>query len=343
MEASSDASGDWVVDSTIPADAVPCTQPNPTSDCRDGWCRVLAGCFNMGSPEAEWGRGLNTENIIAVTLTYPFIIQQFELTQAQWASLGMPNRAGVEDGGTAADCLGATCPASRMTWFEAVQFTNMLSEKDGRSRCYDLVNCRGEGPDNVLICDSVTSTSTSPYECDGYRLPTEAEWEYAVRAGTSSAYYSGDNKSFGIQGDCNYDPNLDKIGWYCWNSVVDGSAVLPTHAVGRKQPNSLGLYDMSGNAYEFTGDPFHGRYTRSSINPWQPLTLSETDVTSRGGASYLWASMARSADRFPYGREWHDYGQGFRIVRTIKTAEVWQTPPLPIVVPTDGGFDAGAE
>lgn len=316
----------------------PCVHPGVTMECRDGWCRIPAGCYRMGSPPDEWGRGFNTEDIIEVTLTRPFIIQQFELTQEQWTSLGLPNKAGWFDGGPGnsfGDCVSGDCPASTMTWYEAAQFANALSSKDGRPTCYQLGSCLKDDA-GAFVCGSVAVSAKSVYDCSGYRLPTEAEWEYAARAGTTSAFYNGPITPFAVQGDCNYDKNLDEIAWYCWNS--DASI---THPVGTKKTNGWGLYDMAGNAYEYTNDPFHGRYTRSQVDPWQ-LMPSPSDPVVRGGAAHLWASLARSADR-NYGpccvgqQAAHTYG--FRLVRTLELNENWNVPVLPIPR-RDAGPDA---
>jgi formylglycine-generating enzyme required for sulfatase activity len=316
-------SSDGPSSEAMPSDAA-CVTPIVEKKCSDGWCQVPPGCYRMGSPTDEWGRGENTEDIIEVTLTHSFIIQQHEVVQAEWIALGMSNRAGWFDGGPGnsfGDCVAPNCPASTMTWYEAADYSNRLSTADGRAPCYKLTGC-GLSDAGTVTCSGIGITAGTVYDCTGYRLPTEAEWEYAARAGTTTAFYSGAITPFGVQGDCNYDKNLDPIGWYCWNS--DAS----THPVGLKQPNAWGLYDMAGNAYEMANDPFHGRYTRTASDPWQ-LMPSPNDPVVRGGIAHAWASLARSADRM-YGptddQVAHAYG--FRLVRTLAPNEQWHAPTI---------------
>ena len=151
-----------------------------------------------------------------------------------------------------------------------------------------------------------------------YRLPTEAEWEYAARAGSTTALANGNISVT----DCSYDPNLDAMGWYCGNSDVTyagcyncsswgGPTCAGPHPVGGKQPNDWGLYDMHGNVYEWCQD-WYGSYPTGAVtNPSGPSSGSARVL--RGGSWGNGARICRSANRYYYPGH-RDYGIGFRLV-----------------------------
>jgi formylglycine-generating enzyme required for sulfatase activity len=268
----------------------------------------------MGSPETEWGRALTSEDQATVTLTSSFEMQQHEVTQGEWIAAGLPNPSGLLPDGTG-DCSSPTCPVGNVTWFEALAYANALSRKHDPPlpECYVLTGCTGAAGAG-LACASASSTAPSLYKCDGYRLPTEAEWEYATRAGTRTAFYSGDITVQATTGGgtCYPDEKLEPIAWYCHNS--NGS----THPVAQKAPNAWGLFDLSGNASEWVNDRATGAALPSpSVDPGGDLQPGRGRVT-RGGLFNVWSTLQRSASR-SLTTSWDARGPGlgFRLVRTL--------------------------
>ncbi len=137
-----------------------------------------------------------------------------------------------------------------------------------------------------------------------YRLPTEAEWEYASRAGSREAFTNGAIS----QVKCGLDPNLDKVGWYCGNTKED-----TPQPVAQKEPNAWGLYDMHGNAWEWCQDWYEESYSGSHIDPEGPA--SGASKVFRGGGWGLAARSCRSAFRDHYASDLKCKFLGFRLVR----------------------------
>ncbi len=217
-------------------------------DCSAQMVRIEAGTFVMGSPQDEPCRGLS-EDLHEVTITRPFLMWATEVTMERYEAV-----TGV-DLPTYRSCGEADCPVQDLTWHAAVRFCNRLSRIEGLEECYDI----GEGrriiedidPENDLDVGPPVVWPRGP-GCLGYRLPTEAEWEYAARAGTTTAFYSGGIDPQGcraIGDDCpGVDPALDRVGWYGCN---DDNRL---HPVAHKPPNAWGLHDVLGNAWEWVWD-----------------------------------------------------------------------------------------
>jgi formylglycine-generating enzyme required for sulfatase activity len=274
-------------------------------NCPEGFVLIKAGQFTMGSLPSEQHRG-SDETKHLVEITRDFYLQTTPVTRGQWHHLIGNNPSYFTQGGD-------ECPVESVNWYEALSYLNALSESEGLEPYYRLTGCRGVlgwgcggggyYPDGY-VCYSVESKGL---DCEGYRLPTEAEWEYAARAGSLTAYYSGGN----IKDLSRTDPNLAQIGWYYKNSKNK------VHPVACKEPNAWGLYDMLGNVFEWVWDRYDYYY------PSEPVTDPEGPGTGarrvyRGGSWISKAPRARSAARGWVGPIYRSNVIGFRAARTVK-------------------------
>lgn len=275
----------------------------------------------QGSPESETARNKN-ETQHRVILTRAFEMMKTEVTRQQFEQVMDYNPADYSD-------EERFYPVDRVGWYDAIAFANALSKLKSKTTCFILteIHCRdGSDGDDIDYCKDGGGINKaevelnqvgSVYDCTGYRLPTEAEWEYAARAGTTTEFYAGNITHI----DCSPpDPVLSEIAWYCGNSDIAGDGNYGSQRVCSKAPNNWGLFDMSGNLWEWVWD-WQGEYPHRQVtDPQGPKT--GTHKIQRGGSWRYDAHRARSAYRIRNFPKAVQRVTGFRLVRTINDGKL---------------------
>jgi sulfatase modifying factor 1 len=239
--------------------------------------RVPAGAYQRGQAS---GGDSDERPVHRVTLTRAFELWRTPLTQDEWRQLM---------GNNPSEYQGATRPVERVSWYDAVAWCNALSRATGLDEAYVLQGAKGKPGEEGLEA----GVSWKGLGCGGWRLPTEAEWEYACRAGSTGERYG----------------ELDAVAWHWGNS---GGA---THPVGQKQPNAWGLCDTLGNVWEWCWD-WRGDYPAGAVTDPTGPAEGQSRVY-RGGCFDLDADCVRAAYRSDYDPSFHDVSLGFRPTRSL--------------------------
>ncbi|MBL4633904.1 MAG: formylglycine-generating enzyme family protein [Kofleriaceae bacterium] len=255
---------------------------------------IPAGTFAMGSPDNEPGHD-SSERQHMVTITRPFMMMASELSQGEWRKLITEDPPTIRDDDH---------PVARVSWNDALFYANALSEAKGLVPCYDLSACDGtpgfvgSGATFSYFCPA---TITFEFSCEGYRLPTEAEWEYAARAGDTG---SGDAL-------CDGDRDIDAVS--CRSSGAPGG--YTSNETLEHEPNDWGLYETDGNVGEWVWDKADSYSSADQVDPKGPAGFENR--VYRGGGWTFNARGCRLAHR-NFGRpSCHNDSVGFRLVRTI--------------------------
>lgn len=228
-------------------------------------------------------------------LVSSFYICDHEVTQAEYRAV---------TGNRPSYFKGDNKPVENVSWYDAVEYCNALSLKEGLTPCYTVDKDR-EDPDNTSIYD-VKWTVIWNKSANGYRLPTENEWEFAARGGSSSQgyKYAGSN-------------DIDEVAWY------NGNSGFVSHEVNTKQANELGIYDMSGNVWEWCWDWYGDN--RSNSKDYAGESSGDCRVF-RGGSWNYFANLCSVSGRGDYDPGIGNYGVGFRVVRSGQQERQPQLP-----------------
>jgi len=245
---------------------------------------IPAGTFTMGSPETEIGRRNNESHQRQVTISEGFWIGVFPVTQEEWKRVMGNNPSHFQANPAAGETQGRR-PVENISWYDALVFANRLSIMEGLAPAYSINGSTnpddwGETPywEMSATWDAVEIVPGA----NGWRLPTEAQWEFAARAGTTAAFSNGAS-------DWEDSASIDSIGWFNFNS---GGT---TREVGLKQPNPWGLHDIHGNVFEWVWDWWRAYPNFAETDP--AGAASGSFRVYRGGGWGVSARHARSAYR----------------------------------------------
>jgi len=254
---------------------------------------VKGGEFTMGDE-------FRNDNKPHKVLLNTFFMAEYPVTQELYLAVTGENPSNFQS---------TNLPVEQVSWLDAMDFCNILNSKIGFSRIcntdYEPVDSNGRNTDDML-------------RVNGFRLPTDVEWEYAARGGTADIVETHDRASLQYRASLQHRASLqqyagsnflDDVGWYDKNNDVE------TRPVGVKFPNVLGIYDMSGNVWEWCWDWYSNHFHKNKSQIINPVNLNKsTGRVLRGGAWSFTSGFCRVASRinFEPGNRWGDFG--FRLL-----------------------------
>lgn len=271
------------------------TTDNTTPAIPPGMKAIPGGVFDMG------GKHNSNETPIHPVKISPFFMDSIEVTQADYVSL-LRVKPWFDYKKNKPGGIANNHPVWFITWNDAVLYCNARSKRDGLDTVYTYSSLNGIAGNGCTL--SVVMTNWS---ANGYRMPTEAEWEYAARAGTQTDFYWGD------------ETDNATVGKYAWFMENSGNT---THPGAQKRPNNFGLYDMCGNIREFTNDYYNADYylVSDTLDPKGP-GIGDTIKVIRGGNwlnSYTLLRLSRRIGVSPYFRDAAQHGNSIRCVKNYE-------------------------